>query len=763
MKFILKITDSHRYSYVSVEGNEPLRNYRRTKSLLQSRLADSYPEFADMLAVPKFYPDGNIEWSTDTFDSLPRPLTAVTGGERKQYDDLLQKCMLRLRDAFDALPAEADVAEFHAVAAVPSADSVYCADNRIVFTEWGLRPLNGVSALPLLSLADTVEEKPKVKLVPDKENIKEKQSIKESSNSETKKQMKKSVVPPVVKEQKTDIPVIPPTVVAPPPVVDDPKKGNEGGKKRWWLWLIIAVIILSGILAAVLLLTRCSSAEKIVDLPQTSPEISQDDIVLSRDSTVYVVSDRLNIMVLKGGSLDDFIKDFRRIYPDKQRYSFSAPDTLLNHIVLTAPADEIVDLKNDIPVKMKPKYRVITATESLNQLNYVPSDPAMQSEDESYYFDMINALQAWDIQKGDPDVVVAVLDDGFDTNHPEIQGKVKDAYDIYTHSYGTKASKSGHGQHTSGTAVGIADNGYGACGVAPGCTLMPVNVFTDSGMAPDSMIIKGLVYAAKKGAKVVSCSIGRYFGPMVKFLSVEQQLAMVSQILPDVAQMYDEVFRTLDEMGVTVVLAAGNETILAQLDPMKRSEYPIIVSAVDRNGGLAIFDPATMNGTNWGDRTDISAPGVDIYNSIPGGYDYMSGTSMACPQVAGGAALVMSQYPDLKPQQVKELLVRTAIPVDENIGPLMDLAAALQSDPNNLPPAGGDYADNPNNMRRGRGDKGASQDPYSFYYLQTPEPPTNEHPEQRTLQPDECEQAILQLQQLQRQYEAILSRYGACL
>lgn len=797
MNFNLKITDIRRYRYVAVDGTEPLRNYRKTKSLIQSRLKDTYPEFADMLAVPAIQSDGNIVWSTDVFGSLPRPLSVLRGEERERYACLLREAMSRLRDALKTVPASSDVAELHAIATVPAEDAIYCADNRVVITEWGLRPASGIPALSLLEFADTTEEgpaKPAAGGGVESEKVPEKKEEKVAG---------KVVVPPVPDEktEKPEVqpePEVKPEGPKPPIVVTGSKPEGSTGptgplpakkkrKSRLWLWILIAILVILAILGAVLLLTRCTSTEKVADLPQTAPEISKDNIVLSEDSMVYVVNDRLNLMVADGGTLDEFIADFRKEYPDKEKYRLSAPDTLLRHVVLSVPSDELKELKNEIPVRMKPKYRVIVASESMNQSNYVPSDPAMKVGNESYYFDMVNAPEAWDIQRGDPDVVVAVLDDGFDTTHPEINGKVVNAYDMYRNTAGTIASTSGHGQHTSATAVGTADNGQGACGIAPDCKVMPVNVFIPGGGAPDSLIVKGLVYAAQRGAKVVSVSIGRSFGPQVKFLSVEDQLSLVPQILPDVAEMYDEVFRTLDEMGVTVVLSAGNETILTVLDPMKRSGYPIVVSAVDRNGDLAIFDPISLNGTNWGDRTDISAPGVDIYNAIPGGYDYMSGTSMSCPQVAGGAALLISQHPDLTPQEVKEVLVTTAVPVDENIGPLMDLAAALKADPSNLPanPGKKPMAGPGKGGKRGNPSKGYT-DPFSFFYAVNPSPVPSPSPGQKPVQtpgqkpgwqpsqrpyrspmrqpdPEECQQALLELQKLEQQYEALLKRYGACM
>lgn len=790
MKHILKTTDMRRYTYIAAGGTEPLRNYRKTLSLLQSRLRDSYPDFSDMLAIPVMQSDGNIEWTTEQFSSLPRPLSTLSGNEREYYSDLLHDSMTRLKRALASLPADSDVDELHAIASVPSEQTIYCADNRIVIAEWGLRPSAGGAPLSLLSFADTASPKPKAP-TPTVAEVKPEPKpapavtvapapVPAVPTDPSTPKVDESTPEPTAKETETPATPPPPAVPVVPPTVPDTTSNSGAGKgkkkSRAWLWILLALLGALIAFAIVMLLTRCSTTESVATLPATSPEIKDENIVLSDDSVSYIVNNRLNIMVLDGGTLDDFIKDFRKEFPDKKRYALSAPDTVVNHVVLTLPPEDVKEMKKQIPAKMEPKYSVIVAAEGINIGSYVPADPAMSSTKESYYFDMINAPEAWDIQKGDPNVIVAVLDDGFELSHPELKGKTVAPYDMYRNQPGTLASQSGHGQHTSCTVGGTADNNSGACGVAPGCKIMPINVFTPNQGAPDSLIMKGLVYAAKNGAKVVSISIGRYFGPYMKFLSVDEQEKYASQYMPELAEMYDELFRKLDEMGVTVVIAAGNETVLADMDPMKRSSYPIIVSAVDPDCNLAIFNSQNLDGSNWGDRCDISAPGILIYNAVPGGYDYKNGTSMSCPQVAGGAALVLSQHPDLTPQEIKKLLVTTAVPVDEHIGPLMDLAAALKADPDNLPEA---PTKNPAQQpqKRGNTTRKVYTDPYEFFFSQqpspsprtqptpgkpTPTPTPGKTPSQR-FDPMDCAEAAREMQKLQKQYEELMQRYGACL
>ena len=802
-----------RYSYIVAGGAEPLRDYRKTISLLQNRLRDAYPDFTNILAVPHHLPDDKIEWTTSQFETVPVPLNRLEGEEREFYSELLQKSMARLKDALKALPVEADVAELHAIASVPSEDAIFCADNRIVIAEWGLRPKSGTGVLSLLSFADLTSEKgrnfpsqlheEKEEITPEEEKPSKTETpeIIEAPLPEIKKEIHEEEKVPapepepkavMEEEKKEEIPGNPFKMVPP---IETPADKKARKKKRTWLWLFIIVLAALIIFCLVMFLTRCASTESVATLPKNPPAYTENNIVLSADSASYIVNNRLNIMVLDGGSLDDFIKDFRKEFPDKNRYALSSPDTVTNRLILTLPPAESAEMVKQIPAKMSPKYKVIVAQEGMNISSYIPSDPAMNDEEKSYYFDQINAPEAWDIQKGNPDVIIAVLDDGFNTDHPEIKDKTYKPYDTFTGQAGTVASQGGHGQHTSGTAAGEADNNSGACGVAPGCKVMPVNIFAGNG-APDSLILDGLVYAAKNGAKVINLSIATYFGADVKFRPYEYQLRL-TQMNPERAQLYDEVFRYLDEMGIVVVMAAGNETILAECDPMKRSQYPIIVSATAKDGyNIAIFDPVTLNGSNWGDRCDISAPGIDIYNSVPNGYDFKQGTSMACPQVAGGAALVMSQFPDLTPQEVKALLVNTAKPTVEQIGPLMDLAAALSADPNHLPdqPKGNHNMPNQRgiNPNQNFGGFGGFNDPYEFYFSYNPsrQNPRSYNIQNPNLTPSpynqgpspinksiDCQDVLLEMDNIQQEYDrlmqqsyellrrrdALIRQYGACL
>lgn len=743
MIYSLSITDPGKYKMLVVKGKEPLREWKRTASLLRSRLGGVWPEVTEIFANPEFDPNGNIEWKTSAFSSLPRPLDVMQGAEKERYEKVLCATADRFQEALASLRPGDEASELiHAILTMPSADNIYCADGKIVIAQWGMREYSSRPPFSLLTFAGesddaksagsanvsgsanasasadkvaepTGQKKPEPTKIPEIIAVPEvEKTDAKSADGKPIEKVGERVSDKKVAEQKADGRALPP--------VDTAGKGEDKKRKKkgaWWKWLLLVfgLLLIAG--AVFFLIRGCSGsakAEKVKELPKTSPEISESDIVLSEDSTQYIVGDRLNLMITdKGVDMDKFIADFRKQYPDQEKYQLCKPQAQVGMITLIVPPGEREKLRKEIPAKMKPDYNVLVINEGVGGSSYVPGDPGFSDIDKRYYFDMVNAPAAWDIEKGSANVTVAVLDDGFQVDHPELKGKVVKPYDTVADTPSVQPSQSGHGQHTSTTVGGNADNNAGVSGIAPGCKVMPINVFTDMG-APTSEIIRGIVYAVENGADVISISIGAGFSPMMKFLDVEEQRELARTTGVEEAEVYDQVYQYCLDNDVLVVIAAGNETVIPELDPMKRSDKCMVVSAVDPQGDIAIFNPMTLDGSNWGPRCDISAPGIAIYNAVPNsGYGFMQGTSMACPQVAGGAALVRSHFPNLSALEVKQLLINTARPTCEYVGPLMDLAAALKANPNDPAVTGPKPSTTPQNP--GSADPG--QDPYRGLYI----------------------------------------------
>ncbi len=277
--------------------------------------------------------------------------------------------------------------------------------------------------------------------------------------------------------------------------------------------------------------------------------------------------------------------------------------------------------------------------------------PATDQElDKLWGMTKISAQDAWKDHRGSKDFVVADIDTGIDYNHVDLGFNVwrnpnpTEKNDVagydFVHNDGLPFDDQEHGTHTAGTIGAVGGNGIGVSGVSQLVSLMALKFITKDGSGTTADAIRAIDYAIAHGAKVLSNSWG-------------------GQGDPDNKALYEAIDRARAK-GVLFVAAAGNSS--ADNDSPDSASYPaafdndnlIAVAATDQNDGLAYF-------SNYGKKTThIAAPGDKIYSTIPGGqYKEMSGTSMACPHVAGAAALVWSKHPDWDYKKVKQALLST--------------------------------------------------------------------------------------------------------
>jgi subtilisin family serine protease len=226
------------------------------------------------------------------------------------------------------------------------------------------------------------------------------------------------------------------------------------------------------------------------------------------------------------------------------------------------------------------------------------------------------------------DVIVAIIDTGLDINHPAIKGRVVSPYNVLDKSTDV-TDEEGHGTHVAGIVAG--QRGLDAAsegGVAPNVKIMPIKAAGKNGGFRASNIAEGIRYAADHGAKVINMSLG---GPIwMPYL--------------------DDAIKYAESKGVVVVAAMVNSGKAKAAYPARFDNVLAVASSKD--GKRSSF-------SNYGDRTDVTAPGEHIISSVPGGkYGDKSGTSMASPYVAGAVALVMAQHPDWTPAQVRDWMDR---------------------------------------------------------------------------------------------------------
>ena len=224
-----------------------------------------------------------------------------------------------------------------------------------------------------------------------------------------------------------------------------------------------------------------------------------------------------------------------------------------------------------------------------------------------------------------------------------------DPFDINDSNYGNNIvgdKYADHGTHCSGIIAAVRNNGIGMDGIADNVLIMPVRAVI-SGDERDKDIALVIRYAVDNGAKIISMSFGKIFSPQ--------------------KQWVDEVVKYAEKKGVLLVHAAGNDntdfdsTIYYPnaefLDSSAGAKNIITVGAISSDTGFSL--PASFS--NYGQKkVDVFAPGVDIYSCVPGNkYEFMSGTSMATPVVAGVAALILEYYPDLSAIQLKDIIMKS--------------------------------------------------------------------------------------------------------
>ncbi|MFD7946934.1 S8 family serine peptidase [Streptomyces sp. NPDC059744] len=259
---------------------------------------------------------------------------------------------------------------------------------------------------------------------------------------------------------------------------------------------------------------------------------------------------------------------------------------------------------------------------------------------------LIGAPHAWELgYKGDG-VKVAVLDTGFDPNHPDLKGLVAESAN-FTGEPNTD-DLNGHGTHVTSTIAGsgaASDGRYK--GVAPGARILFGKVCTMEGACDDSAIVEGLAWAAQHGAKVINLSLGD-----IDTRETDAIEAMVDTVTRD--------------YGTLVVAAAGNNGSGSKVSSPASADRALAVGASEANDDRAEFSSVGPRTGDSGLKPDIIAPGVNVVAAMAGGtnaddgYVAMSGTSMATPHVAGSAAILFQQHPDWTPEQVKRQLMHSA-------------------------------------------------------------------------------------------------------
>lgn len=273
----------------------------------------------------------------------------------------------------------------------------------------------------------------------------------------------------------------------------------------------------------------------------------------------------------------------------------------------------------------------------------------------------LNIEPAWEIEKGNSNIIVAVLDTGINFIHPEFEGRMwqnpdeeeDDGYELdlfgwnFVDDNNNVFDDQGHGTAVAGVFGAQPDNNIGYAGVDWNCQIMTVKVLNEEGKGSTDKIIEGVYYAVDHGANIINMSLGG----------------------PNSSQSFIDAIDYAHLNNVTLIAAMGN-------DNSSNVEYPagyegvIAVGSTDPNDRRSHAYYGNINsGSNYGPHIDVVAPGAYIYildYENTNNYNKISnGTSLATPFVSGVAALLLAQDPTRTPEQIRQILRATA---DDQVG-----------------------------------------------------------------------------------------------
>ncbi len=349
--------------------------------------------------------------------------------------------------------------------------------------------------------------------------------------------------------------------------------------------------------------------------------------------------------------------------------NFEKNDNLMRWIRIVLPEDSdvesaLVQLRQISDVQIAQPNRVF-------HLDYVPNDPQIGQQ---WALGDIHAFAAWDHQRGNKSVLVAVIDTGIDYNHPDLApnlwinsgedingNNVFDSGDInnidddgngfvddvrgwdftdapnypdggdYLQRDNDPMDEMGHGTAVAGIIAAVADNGIGIAGLAYNCQVMNVRAFTSGGNGEEDDVASAILYAIANGAQIINMSWGDVF----------------------VSRVIDDVIRFAASEGIVLVASAGNSST-DQIHYPSGFEGTISVGATDENDNLAGF-------SNYGPSVDLVAPGVNILStSLNGTFNLVNGTSFSAPYVSAAAALLLSDDKNATPDAVRGTLLDSA-------------------------------------------------------------------------------------------------------
>ena len=325
----------------------------------------------------------------------------------------------------------------------------------------------------------------------------------------------------------------------------------------------------------------------------------------------------------------------KRVY---QSFHFSNSEELLS--TLRVEFQNIEEIDNMISAVSELKGVEYIEPVPFIKKDFTPNDlgsAATFQQNNQWYLHRINAQDAWDITKGSKDVVVAIVDDAVEVNHPDLQDNIVSQRDVAnnTNDASPPNANYSHGTHVGGIAGAVTDNNIGIASIGFNTGIMAIRASNSS--TTISHGYEGLTWAAENGADVINSSWGSGFYSQTAENAINQMAAS----------------------GAILVSSAGNG---GGTDPRYPAGYDNVIAVANLTS-----NDSKANSSEYGDWIDISAPGSGILGLWPyGNYNSVSGTSMSSPMVAGLLGLMKSISPDsLTNEMLLNCLYETADNIDD--------------------------------------------------------------------------------------------------
>ncbi|MEZ4887863.1 MAG: S8 family serine peptidase [Chitinophagales bacterium] len=415
------------------------------------------------------------------------------------------------------------------------------------------------------------------------------------------------------------------------------------------------------------------------------------------NQTRYYITDKITVKFKEGvdvGVINDYMEEYHL------RYVKSYNDRTFLLQITTSTGTNPVKVANYLHEKNETAYCEPNLISRFSAA-YIPTDEQFQQQwhllskagPELVADADISVTQAWDITKGNRNIVVAVLDDGFDMSHPDFQGVGKIVYPkdfVEGDMLPNPGPSDFHGTPCAGVAI-AEDNGEGVVGAAPGCAFMPVRI----PFGADANLLYEIFDYVGKYADVISCS----WGPPPVYAPLHQlvydkltQLAATGGprgkgcVILFAAHNFNAPLKDLKNVSGVKYLA-GNR-IYEHRDPIwnGNATHPDVITV---SASTSLNEKAAYS--NWGKEVTVCAPSNNYHpldfskklkgrgitttdNFRLGAYfspnsrytNLFGGTSSATPLVAGVAGLILSANPNLTAKEVKQILSETADKIEDN-------------------------------------------------------------------------------------------------